>query len=116
MRNQIHGCKQMKAQLEMRCDLHNDPFKCADRLIIYSPRFDEYGIIIHDGGNSYSAIHYCPWCGKKLPESKRDDWFETLKAQGYDNPSKQKIPSEFLTDQWYRKPAKSRRKRRSTKN
>ena len=73
MSNQIHDCREMKAQLEMRCDLHSDPFECADRLIIYDSRFDEYGIIIHDGGNSYVAIGYCPWCGKKLPKSKRDN-------------------------------------------
>ena len=103
MANQIHGCKEMKRQLEITCDLHNDPFKCPDRLMFYSARFDEYGIIIHDGGNSYSVIHFCPWCGKKLPDSKRDLWFDTLKAGGYDDPAKQKIPVEFTTDEWYRK-------------
>jgi Domain of unknown function (DUF6980) len=112
MRNQIHHCKEMKAQLEMRCDLHIDSFECADRLVIYNSRFDEYGLIIHDGGTSYSVIQYCPWCGEKLPDSKRDRWFETLKARGFDNPTKQEIPSEFLTDQWYRKPAKRAGRRR----
>jgi hypothetical protein len=108
MTNQIHGCKEMKRQLELRCDRHNDPFQCADRLIIYSPRFDEYGIIIHDGGSSYSVIRYCPWCGKKLPPSKRDRWFKVLEARGYEDPAKQKIPPEFLTDEWYRRPLKNR--------
>jgi hypothetical protein len=112
MTNQIHRCKEMKRQLEMSCDLHSDPFACADHLVLYNPRFDEYGIIIHDGGNSYSMIQYCPWCGKKLPNSKRDLWFETLKARGYENPLKQKIPSEFLTNEWYGRQPKRARKRR----
>lgn len=25
-----------------------------------------YGIPIHDGGNSYIKIRYCPWCGKNI--------------------------------------------------
>ena len=25
------------------------------------------GIIIHDGGQSFIKINYCPWCGRKLP-------------------------------------------------
>ena len=110
MTNRIHGCKEMKRQLEMTCDLHSDPFECADRLVLYNAHFDEYGIIIHDGGNSYSVIKFCPWCGKKLPNSKRDLWFEKLKALGYDNPVKQKIPIEFTTDDWYRRRRKGTRK------
>jgi hypothetical protein len=66
MTTQIHDCEEMKAQLDRRCDLHNDPFDCADRLIIYNSRSNEYGIIIHDGGSSYSRIRYCPWCGIAL--------------------------------------------------
>jgi hypothetical protein len=41
----------------------------------YHPTFDEYGIIVHDGGPSFVVIAYCPWCGVGLPESKRDRWF-----------------------------------------
>lgn len=112
MAKRIHGCKEMKRQLEMSCDLHGDPFECADHLVLYNARFDEYGIIIHDGGNSYSVIQFCPWCGKKLPKSKRDLWFETLGTLGFDNPVIQKIPVEFETDEWYRRQRKRARKRR----
>ena len=31
-----------------------------------------YGLIIHDGGTSAVTIQFCPWCGSKLPASKRD--------------------------------------------
>jgi hypothetical protein len=62
----------MESQLNLRCDQHPDPLDCADILIFHSEQLDEYGIIIHDGGSSYSVIQYCPWCGIKLPESKRE--------------------------------------------
>lgn len=62
----------MKYQLNLRSDQHPDPLDCADILIYHSKTWNEYGIIIHDGGASYSVIQYCPWCGAKLPESKRE--------------------------------------------
>lgn len=68
----LHCCEMMTGAVNERCDVHPDPFDCADNLIYHSARDDEYGIIIHDGGSSFSVITYCPWCGAKLPESKRD--------------------------------------------
>jgi hypothetical protein len=91
----------MTDNLDHQCEQHPNPFDCADSLIYYSPRYDEYGIIIHDGGSSYMAIDYCPWCGSRLPESKRDLWFERLGSLGYDNPTEQDIPKEYLTGAWY---------------
>ena len=41
-------------------------------MLEYNERFDEYGLIIHDGGSSALLIQFCPWCGTKLPESKRN--------------------------------------------
>lgn len=78
-------------------------FDCPDNLIFYSSIFDEYGIIIHHGGSSSIEIAYCPWCGTKLPISKRDLWFNTLVELGYDEPFDQDIPEEFNSDKWYRK-------------
>ncbi|YCA17088.1 hypothetical protein M1D72_05965 [Vibrio sp. AK197] len=46
-------------------------------------------------------INYCPWCGVKLPESKRDLWFDTLEKLGFDDPTEQDIPEEFNTGKWY---------------
>jgi hypothetical protein len=60
-------CEMMKDNAEKRCDEHPDPFDCPDNLIFCSPRDDRYGLIIHDGGSSYIAIKYCPWCGATLP-------------------------------------------------
>jgi hypothetical protein len=63
--------------------------------------FDEYGIFIHDGGSSLTLINFCPWCGSKLPESKRDRWVEELEKLGFTDPFlRDDIPEEFKTDEW----------------
>lgn len=71
-------------------------------IVVYSPKFDEYGIPIRDGGSSTVRIAYCPWCGRKLPDSRRDLWFTTLNALGFSEPFSQSIPSRFETDEWWR--------------
>ena len=69
-------------------------------IVFYS--FDEYGLIIHDGSSSIITISFCPWCGKKLPESKSDLWFDTLEKMGYDDPFTDDIPDEFNSGEWYK--------------
>ena len=63
-----HCCNKMKYYLELK-----DPI-----IVKYIPKFDEYGIIVNDGGHSFIIIKYCPWCGKELPKRKRDLWFKKL--------------------------------------
>lgn len=59
-------CDRMKYFCEYKCDIHKNPFDCPD-CIIFSPEKEHiYGIIIHDGGESFIKIDYCPWCGKRL--------------------------------------------------
>ena len=96
-------CREMSKALSNECSQHPDPFDCPDSLIHYFPRFDEYGLVIHDGGSSVQLINYCPWCGSNLPASKRDQWFSALGALGYDHPLTQEIPKEYLTDEWHAK-------------
>lgn len=93
-------------------DMENNTY-CIDqslsldnsKVIYYSSKFNEYGIPICDGKNgiatSYILISNCPWCGKRLPESKRDEWFESLEKIGYDSPLDQNIPLEFKTSEWW---------------
>jgi len=95
-------CTAMTSALEHDCSEHLSKFDCPDALLSYNERFDEYGIIIHDGGTAVSSIAYCPYCGQKLPASKRDLWFDTLECMGYDDPGEQEIPSEFQSGDWYR--------------
>lgn len=96
-----HCCEAMTRNVA-GCDDHPEPAGCPDALISYSARFDEYGIRIHDGGTSSLVISYCPWCGTRLPASRRDEWFTTLERMGFDDPWEQDIPSEFTSDAWYR--------------
>lgn len=92
----------MKRNLTFSCKDHHDEFDCPDSLIRYIPKFDEYGIIIRDGGTSTIGIFFCPWCGIKLPESKRDLWFDTLEELGFDDPSEQAIPVQYESSEWYK--------------
>ncbi|MCL5282257.1 MAG: hypothetical protein M1376_20420 [Planctomycetes bacterium] len=100
----------MTKQIE-HLSICDDPFDCSDAIIYYDLIFDEYGIIVHKPDARYFlSIHFCPWCGAKLPESKRDLWFDKLEAMGFtditfaDISERTDIPKEFLTDEWYRKP------------
>ena len=91
----------MKLQVEYQCDQHPDLSECPDALIHYSESFDEYGLIIHDSP-AISHIHFCPWCGTKLPDSKRDRWYEELERLGFDNPNDDpNIPARYLSGEWY---------------
>ena len=92
----------MEKAIEFDCNQHKDEYECTDSLISYNPKFDEYGIIIHDGGTATLGISYCPWCGSELPKSKRDLWFDTVEALGFDDPSEQDIPKQFQGSDWYR--------------
>ncbi|MDG2358170.1 MAG: hypothetical protein P8M20_00790 [Planctomycetaceae bacterium] len=45
-------CDLMRTQLKHRCEQHPNPRDCTDVLVIYRPRFDEYGIPIRDSDTS----------------------------------------------------------------
>lgn len=88
---------------ESVCDQHSDLGECPDSLISYSLRFDEYGIALNDGGSARVAIAFCPFCGMRLPESKRDRWFDELEQRGISDPTVETIPVDFQSDKWWRK-------------
>ncbi|MGW4303781.1 DUF6980 family protein [Streptomyces sp. NPDC004646] len=94
-----HCCESMTAQVNTRCPHHANPFTCPDALIDFTPRFQEYALIIHDGGTSSLTIDYCPWCGHRLPESQRDRWYDELEHLGVD-PAEDEIPPAFQTADW----------------
>jgi hypothetical protein len=43
-----------------------------DATIRFIKRSKIYGIPIHDGGNSFIRIEFCPWCGKRLTKKLQD--------------------------------------------
>jgi hypothetical protein len=96
-----HCCDRMTEALSSTCTEHPDRWDCPDALVSYSPRFDEYGLIVHDGGRSVIGIAYCPWCGAALPESKRDRWFDEIERLGY-RAGSEDLPAEYRSDAWWR--------------
>jgi hypothetical protein len=93
-------CPEMAAALDFSCDQHAGPFECPDGLVIYHEIFDEYGLPVRDGGASYVLISHCPWCGMRLPESRRDRWFDAMDEKGIDIGDIDAIPPEFLGPVW----------------
>lgn len=88
-----HCCK------EMEYHLHNDEI-----CLWYSPRERFYGIFYKEGyGGGVQTIHYCPWCGIKLPKDLTDELWECFEQIGIDDLDDPKIPDEFKTDEWWRK-------------
>ncbi len=98
-----HCCEDMTRHLGKMCDHHDDAFECPDHVLTYAPAFDEYGLIIHDGGSSSYEIRFCPFCGTRLPDSRRDEWFSKLEGLGFETPfTDDRIPVECTSDAWYR--------------
>ena len=103
MSGKKYCCNDMRRNVEHRCSRHKgNIWDCPDNLICYNDVFDEYGIIIHDGGSSYITINYCPFCGKELPESKREIFFDEIESLNV-NIVDDELPEEFKTDEWWKK-------------
>jgi hypothetical protein len=96
----MHCCERMSEELGRHAELGGGRFHSPDALVSYSPKFNEYGLIVHDGGSSFVQIHYCPWCGSKFSESERDRWFDELEQKGIDPTGE--IPEKYRTDEWWR--------------
>ena len=71
--------------------------------VIFTPKLREFGISVLNGGTGSLGIAFCPWCGQKLPDSLRDDWFDKLEQLGID-PYGDKIPAELTDERWYSGP------------
>ncbi len=60
-------CETMRRQVEWTCAVHPDRWDCPDCIVTRSPRTGAFGLMIHDGGTASIRIHFCPWCGIRLP-------------------------------------------------
>ena len=73
-------------------------------IVLYSDIFDEFGIMMSEDKISTIKIQYCPWCGKKLPMSQREKWFEELEQKGFKTPLfDENIPCEYKSKKWRKK-------------
>lgn len=87
----------MRAQF---ADEDADPWDDPDVVVVYTAKFDEYGLPVKDGGTSMVVIGYCPWCGARLPQSKRDAWFDEMERLGLD-PWEDELPEQYHSDAWW---------------
>ncbi len=97
---QIHCCERMVEAASSTCDQHPNRFDRPDALIHYAPTFREYGLIVHDGGESSVEIKYCPWCGARLPSPLRDEWFGRLEQLGLE-PNSPFLPKAMQSAEWW---------------
>lgn len=97
----LHCCERMDEAVNSTCDQHPDRWDCPDALIAYTPKFREYGLIVHDGGTSTIEIAFCPWCGSQLPSPLRDEWFDELDRLGLE-PESDELPEPLRSDAWWR--------------
>ena len=63
-------CESMLKQVIWKCADHSSLADCPDALVGRFGKTEDYGLFIHDGGSSYVAIAYCPWCGARLRTEK----------------------------------------------
>ena len=86
----------------------NDNICCDDmennilhNTVSYNEVFDEFGITVNEDNSSVIIIDFCPWCGKKLPTSQREKWFEELELKGFITPLfDDNIPAEYKSKKW----------------
>jgi len=91
-----HCCKQMTTYI----DDPRVPIKYSKKIRSYS--------IPRKGKTVVQVIHYCPWCGKKLPKQLRDEYFEILEREygiepDLDSYLQPGFPEEFKDDTWWKK-------------
>jgi len=65
----VYCCEAMKEQMNWSCEIHTEPFDCADSIIYYSESLKAFGLLIHDGGSSSLKISFCPFCGTSLQKN-----------------------------------------------
>lgn len=93
----------MSTSLSYCCEKMGNAVTGGEIPIVFSRKFREYGIRVLDGGSSFLEIHFCPWCGAALPNSLRDEWFDSLEKLGIDDPfaDERLIPTRYLDESWY---------------
>ena len=105
-------CVHLALQATHACVEHPDPRECPEAVVVYEPRFREWGLPIRggaEGGGSFSylVIRNCPWCGVEAPAGLRAEWFAALAGRGFPNPlaTWDELPEAFLSDTWWRERA-----------
>ena len=75
--------------------------------IEYNPVFREYFIRLNNRSNIITLV-YCPWCGSKLPDSLRENYFDILEKEHQietnlgEYKERSDIPTDFRSDKWWK--------------
>lgn len=97
-------CIKMEGVLEE----HNSPLRYVPYTRSY---YIEYPSLTQSSKNALTVaekIHYCPWCGNKLPNSLKKEWSDIVKknfgiTDTLDQTQLKRIPEEFMSDEWWKK-------------
>ena len=85
------------------CDLMDWELLNNSSPLMYTAKYREYDVKIINSEVS-AAADYCIFCGKNLPESVRDEWYDILEQEyaleGSCEEDKKKAPAEFFSDEW----------------
>lgn len=68
-----YPCVHLAYFVTRRCPEHPDPFDCPETIVLHEPVIDEYALPVRADGGSLVPITHCPWCGVRLPPSRRDE-------------------------------------------
>lgn len=96
-----YPCVHMAYRATQVCEQHPDREDCPDLIIDYIAKFDEFQLMKSD---VRLTILFCPWCGIKLPQSRRDQWFDAMDALGIDPwQSPDAVPEPYRSDAWFKR-------------
>lgn len=97
-------CPLMRKALDYRNPaIHPNDF--LTQLVGYSPMTREYGVVLRDADIAqFMLTSNCPWCGRALPTSLRDRWFDELESLGQADPLSDwnAVPASFLSASWWK--------------
>lgn len=83
-----------------------------DHSVVYNKRYREFRIYFNEeveqrDREMITEIHWCPWCGAKLPKELWDEWYDILEKEytiiDPNHTERSKVPLEFLSDKWWKK-------------
>jgi hypothetical protein len=79
------------------------PYQGPSVIVEWSAAWNEYRLPMAHDGYTPTPIRYCPWCGTRLPPSRREEWYRALRGLGIDDPGEaDAVPPAFETDEWWR--------------
>ncbi len=95
-----HCCEQMAVEATRTCPTHGNRSDCPDCLIRTGDTGDEFGIYVHDGGGSWIAIAFCPWCGTNLRAPAKADLSDIADPQDRSEPPPEYRLAEWINGLW----------------